>query len=86
LEEPEESGFIATTPEYLKKSKDKKIWLIDEYSYFYIAWMETMKGDILLGNDKNYWLKMQNDPRWKAWSGYAFESICFKHIAQIKKP
>lgn len=22
---------------------------------------------------------------WKAWSGYAFEAICFKHIDQIKK-
>jgi hypothetical protein len=47
--------------------------------------MEKVKGGILLGNDKDYWLKMQNDPRYKIWSGYAFESICFKHIAQIKK-
>jgi hypothetical protein len=28
---------------------------------------------------------MNSDPRWKTWSGYAFESICLKHIAQIKK-
>ena len=85
LEELEESGFIAANPEFMKKSKDKKLWLIDEYSYFYLTWMEKNKGSIILGNDKDYWLKMQNDPRWKSWSGYAFESICFKHIAQIKK-
>ncbi len=85
LEELQESGFIATAPEFQKKTKDKRIWLIDEYSYFYITWMEKMKGSILLGSDKDYWLKMQNDPHWKIWSGYAFESICFKHIAQIKK-
>ncbi len=85
LEELAESGFIAACPEFMKKSKDKRLWLIDEYSYFYITWMEKLKGSIVLGNDKDCWLKMQNDPRWKTWSGYAFESICFKHIAQIKK-
>ena len=85
LEELEESGFIASSREFLKKSKDKKIWLIDEYSYFYISWMEPVKGSIILGHDEDYWLKMNHDPRWKIWSGYAFESICFKHIAQIKK-
>lgn len=85
LEELEESGFIAACPEFLKKSKDKKIWLIDEYSYFYLSWMEKIKGSIVLGNDINYWLKMNRDPLFKVWSGYAFESICFKHLAQIKK-
>lgn len=85
LEELEESGFIATASEFMKKAKDKKIWLIDEYSYFYISWMEKLKSSITLGNDVDYWLKMQGDARWKTWAGYAFESICFKHIAQIKK-
>lgn len=85
LEELEESGFIAACPEFSKKSKDKKLWLVDEYSYFYISWMEPVKGSIVLGNDKDYWLKMHSDPRWKTWSGYAFESICFKHVSQIKK-
>jgi hypothetical protein len=28
---------------------------------------------------------MNSDPRWKTWSGYAFKSICFKHVLQIKK-
>jgi AAA+ ATPase superfamily predicted ATPase len=83
--ELEESGFIAACPEFLKKSKDKKLWLVDEYSYFYISWMEPIRGSIILGNDQDYWLKMNSDPRWKTWSGYAFESICFKHIPQIKK-
>ncbi len=85
LEELEESGFIAACPEFLKKAKNKKLWLIDEYSYFYISWMEPVKNSIVLGNDKDYWLKMHNDPRWKTWAGYAFESICFKHVSQIKK-
>jgi len=85
LEELQESGFISASLGFEKKTKDKRIWLIDEYSYFYTTWMEGVKGSILLGNDRDYWLKMQNDSRWKTWAGYAFESICFKHIAQIKK-
>lgn len=85
LKELEESGFIAAYLEFQKQTKDKRWWLIDEYSYFYLSWMEKAKGSIVLGNDKEYWLKMHNDPQWKTWSGYAFESICFKHIAQIKK-
>src|SRR5262249_45322485 len=35
--------------------------------------------------DKDYWLKMHNEAKWKSWAGYAFESLCFKHIAEIKK-
>lgn len=85
LEELEQSGFIAACPEFQKKTKDKKLWLVDEYSYFFLSWIEPLKSSILLGNDRDYWLKMSHDPRWKTWSGYAFESICFKHIAQIKK-
>ena len=85
LEELQESGFVAACSEFEKKTKDKRLWLIDEYSYYYIMWMEEIKGSIVLGNDRDYWLKMQSDHRWKVWSGYAFESICFKHIAQIKK-
>jgi AAA+ ATPase superfamily predicted ATPase len=85
IEELEESGFIATSPEFNKKLKDKRIWLVDEYSYFYICWMEPTKSSIILGNDRDYWLKINIDPRWKTWAGYAFESICFKHVAQIKR-
>jgi AAA+ ATPase superfamily predicted ATPase len=85
LEELEESGFITTCPEFQKKTKEKKLWLIDEYSHFYMTWIEPIRGSIVLGHDPDYWLKMQNDPRWKSWSGYAFESVCFKHIPQIKR-
>ncbi len=85
LDELEESGFIAAHPEFHKKVKDKRLWLMDEYSYFYLTWIERTRLGILMGHDHDYWLKMGNDPRWKTWAGYAFESICFKHIAQIKK-
>ncbi|MBS0654158.1 MAG: AAA family ATPase [Verrucomicrobia bacterium] len=85
LEELEESGFIAINPEFQKKAKNKRLWLVDEYSYFYLSWIEEVKSGVLMGHDSEYWLKMQSEPRWKTWAGYAFESLCFKHIPQIKK-
>ncbi len=85
LDELEESGFITENPEFQKRVKDKRLWLIDEYSYFYLTWIERTKSSIIMGNDDDFWLKMQSESQWKTWAGYAFESICFKHIPQIKK-
>lgn len=85
LDELEESGFIAAHQEFQKIGKNKKLWLIDEYSYFYLTWIERVKSSVIMGSDHDYWLKMHNNQKWTTWSGYAFESICFKHIAQIKK-
>lgn len=39
----------------------------------------------MLGSDPHFWLKMQQAQQWKSWSGYAFEIICLKHVAQIKQ-
>lgn len=85
LDELEVSGFISAYPAFGKKTRDKRLWLIDEYSYFYLSWVEKIKGSIILGHDKDYWLKMHHDPHWKTWAGYAFEAICLKHLAQIKR-
>lgn len=85
LEELESSGFIASIPMFGKTVHDRKFRLIDEYSYFYLNWVEDRRAYILAGSDKNYWEKMFNTASWKAWSGFAFETICFKHIAQIKR-
>jgi hypothetical protein len=34
---------------------------------------------------ENTWLQLSQTQSWKIWSGYAFESICLKHIDQIKQ-
>ena len=36
------------------------------------------------GVDPQFWLKMGNTPAGRAWAGYAFESLCMKHIRAIK--
>jgi hypothetical protein len=35
--------------------------------------------------ETDYWLKYSEGPAYNAWSGYAFESVCFAHIWQIKE-
>ncbi|MEY4936095.1 MAG: hypothetical protein RIS64_2454, partial [Bacteroidota bacterium] len=34
---------------------------------------------------QNRWLELSQTQDYKSWSGYAFESLCLKHIPQIKK-
>ena len=40
-----------------------------------------LKKSVLTG----YWDKLKQTPSWKAWSGLAFESICYKHLPQIMR-
>lgn len=85
LEELEESGFIASFPAYGKQVKDRRWRLIDEYSYFYLTWIENMRSSILQRTDADYWLKCQASQSWLSWAGYAFENVCLKHIGKIKE-
>ncbi len=85
LEELEVSGFIMGIPMYGKKLKEKKYRLIDEFSYFYLKWVEPMHGEILRSSNIGYWDKVSQSPSWSSWAGYAFETVCIKHIANIKK-
>lgn len=80
LEELIESGFITAWLPYDKKSKEAIYKLADEYSHFYIKFMERSHTQ-----GKGSWLKFSVGQSWKSWSGIAFERICLKHISQLKK-
>ncbi len=80
LQELEQSGFIATYRPYKKKKKEKLYRLVDEYSLFYLQFIEPNDFE---GADT--WNLLSQTPAIKAWSGYAFESICLKHLPQIKQ-
>jgi predicted AAA+ superfamily ATPase len=86
LEELEEAGFIASFTPLGNKKKGTFFRVIDEYVFFYLKWIEPVTKRISLSlENESYWeSKMQSQP-WKIWAGYAFESVCFKHIRQIKK-
>jgi AAA+ ATPase superfamily predicted ATPase len=80
LEELSESGFIMSYIPFDKKMKDSIYKLSDEYSRFYLKFME---GNKPLGDGS--WIRQSATASWKSWSGSAFESICLKHTRQIKR-
>lgn len=83
--ELEESDFIMTIPGPKKQVRESLVLLIDEYSLFYLNWIDSIKGQLLQGVDKDYWTKRHNSQEWRSWAGFAFESICLKHVDWIKK-
>lgn len=80
LRELEESGFISKSVPFGKKIRDSLYRLSDPYTLFYLKFIKDQK---LSGSGA--WLSRIDSPAWRAWSGYAYESICFQHIQAIKK-
>ncbi|HFB99614.1 MAG TPA: ATP-binding protein [Phaeodactylibacter sp.] len=80
LEELEHSGFISTYHTFGKKKKEQLYRLTDEYSLFYLQFIEGKVFD-----EKDIWNHLSQTQSYKTWSGYAFENLCLKHIAPIKK-
>ncbi|MEM7374765.1 MAG: ATP-binding protein [Bacteroidota bacterium] len=80
LEELEQSDFIMAYSPFGKKKKDKIYRLIDEYSLFYLRFIEhsAYEGD-------GAFMQISQTQAFKIWCGYAYESICMKHIPQIKQ-
>jgi predicted AAA+ superfamily ATPase len=84
LSDLEEAGFIMRLKPFGNKRKGIYYKLIDEYSLFYFRWIEPIKDSLLEpGMRPGYWQNLQNTPSWSSWIGYAFESLCYKHITQI---
>jgi AAA+ ATPase superfamily predicted ATPase len=80
LEELEQSDFIMAYNPFGKKKKDKIYRLTDEYSLFYLRFIEnsSYKGE-------GTFMQLSQRQEFKIWSGYAYEGICMKHVSQIKK-
>jgi uncharacterized protein len=73
------SGFVTEIYPLGKKTKEKIYRLTDEYSLFYLQFIETNRQQ-----GANTWQHLNQTQQFKSWSGYAFEGICMKHIKQIK--
>lgn len=79
LSELSESGFITAYPPYGKKRKEQLYRLTDEYSLFYLRFIEKNR----LNQDT--WMTLSQTQAYKIWCGYAFENVCLKHVLAIKK-
>jgi uncharacterized protein len=80
LEELEQSSFIHSYYPFGKKKKEKLYRLTDEYSLFYLRFIETNSI-----KDTDTWMLLSQTTTVKSWFGYAFESLCLRHVPQIKK-
>ncbi|TAM99084.1 MAG: ATP-binding protein [Chitinophagaceae bacterium] len=80
LDELLESGFIHVYIPFDKNSKEGIYNLADEYSLFYLRFIENKRA-----SGKGTWTKLSSGSSWESWSGMAFERICLKHVAQIKQ-
>ena len=80
----EKSDFIISFKPHFHKKKGIYYKVIDEYTLFYFSWIEPIKETLLKkGLRSGYWEQTKAKPAWRSWSGYAFEAICYKHLAQI---
>lgn len=80
LENLQKCDFIRKYATIGKSERDALYQLTDLYSLFYTRFVANNSGQ-----DKSYWSNMRNSGSRTAWSGYAFEQVCFHHIPQIKK-
>lgn len=74
------SNFVAEYKPFNKKKRGSIYRLADEYSIFYHRFIQPNKN-----YSKGMWLQLANGQAYKIWTGYAFESLCFKHIDRLKQ-
>jgi AAA+ ATPase superfamily predicted ATPase len=85
LKELESAGFIMKFKPYMHKTRGIYYKVIDEYTLFYLSWIKPIKESLTYkAGAGGYWEIQQSTPAWYSWAGIAFESICHKHIDQIR--
>lgn len=86
LRDLENAGFIISFTPFQRQKKGIYYRVIDEYTLFYLKWIESIKQTLLIkGMRSGYWQSVQSSPAWHAWAGYSFEAICYKHLNQINE-
>lgn len=84
IRELEESGFIMHLDCYPIKKPMAKYRLIDQFSLFYLKWVDPAIKFSYSNNLQNYWMQQANTKAWQIWCGYAFENVCLLHLAAIQ--
>lgn len=85
LKNLEDAGFILSFLPMPHKERGTYYKVIDEFSLFYLNWVEPEKDTLIkLERKSNFWKLNYNTPAWNSWSGYAFEAVCYKHVELIR--
>ena len=85
LDELEASGFIRSFLPLGKQKRDLYFRIIDEYTLFYLKWVEPLVQAGAGYVEKGYWSKRVKTPQRSTWAGYAFEGVCLKHVEEIAR-
>ncbi|MFM8455094.1 MAG: AAA family ATPase, partial [Gammaproteobacteria bacterium] len=83
----EDTGFILSFLPFEHQKKGLYYKVIDEYSLFYLQWIEPKRKDAFIKIEQglSFWESHYKTPAWYSWAGYAFEAICYKHLFIIRK-
>lgn len=73
------SDFVEENVPFGKKKRDSFYRTIDEFSVFYHRFIKPNRK-----YSPGLWQQLAASQSYKIWAGYAFESLCHKHIYQIK--
>ena len=79
LSDLENCGFIRRYSPLGRKERGAVYQLIDFYTLFYFKFICDNRN-----MDRHFWSMNQETPQYYAWSGLAFERVCFEHVEQIK--
>jgi AAA+ ATPase superfamily predicted ATPase len=79
MEELIESGFVTEMAFYQNKSRFTLYRLSDEYSIFYLKFIHENKN-----SGEGTWQRFYKKQAYVSWTGFSFETICMKHVTQIK--
>jgi hypothetical protein len=74
------SGFIRRYNAFPKKKRGSLYQLVDNFSLFWLSFLHKARP-----TNPHYWTELRNTPLLNSWRGYAFETVCLKHIDQIQK-
>ncbi len=77
LDDLEISGFITSTWPFANSKKEKLYRLTDEFSLFYLKFIDGKKA--------TNWNLISKTQPFKLWLGYTFENFCLKHIDKVKQ-
>ena len=79
IDELIESGFVTKYSPFGKRSKDALYRLSDEYSMFFLKYINDNRS-----GGPGVWQKLSRSRSYESWSGLSFENVCLKHVDQIK--
>ena len=77
LDELIQSGFLLKYSAYKDNTRSTLYRIYDEYCLFYLQFIKNNKG--------TKWTHLFQKQEYKTWCGFAFETICLKHVEAVKK-